>query len=116
MLFQRKWRNLLVSIRTIREAWRTEQSFRVQLIASIAILIAAAYIHVTATEWALLILALSAAATVELLNTALERTGDAFGRYDAHIGFIKDLGSAAAGIIGLGAIAVCGIVFMSHLL
>ncbi|MBI5456995.1 diacylglycerol kinase [Candidatus Kaiserbacteria bacterium] len=115
-MLERKWRNLIVSIKAIHETWGTEPSFRVQIIASIAICIAAALIGVTPTEWAVLILALFAAAAIELINTGIERIGDAFGRYDHHIGLIKDLGSAAAGTFGVGTIIVCSIIFIRHLL
>ena len=115
-MLQQKWRNLRNAFFALIEAWRSETSFRVQVLFTIAIFVAAWYYRVTPSEWALLVLSLAGVLTVELLNTAIERTGDAFGRRDPDIGLIKDLGAAAAGTIGLAAVAVSTIVLIPHLL
>lgn len=115
MLLQKKWRNVRLAIRAIRQTWGTELSFRIQVVLIVALLALAAYFHVTRIELALLTLSFSGVLTVELLNTAIERTGDAFGRMDPHIALIKDLGAAAAGTIGLGAIVVTCLIFIPYL-
>ena len=115
MVLQKKLRNVRLAMRAVRETWRTEPSFRVQVVATLLLFALAAYTHISKMEWALLILALSGVLTVELVNTAIERTCDAFGRTDPHIGLIKDLGAAAASVIGFGAILVSCIIFVPRI-
>ena len=111
MLLQ-KLHNIWLALRALKKTWQEEQSFRIQVGVALLVLSVAWYCRVTRIEWALLLFSLSAVLTVELINTAIERIADAFGRTDQRIGLIKDLGAAAAGIIGLGTIAVLCAIFV----
>lgn len=101
----------------VRMAWKEEPSFRFQIVITILSSLLAAYLKISHIEWAILILALATVLTTELINTAIERVGNTFARpNDPLIGLIKDLGAAAAGVIGIGAIITLAIIFVPRLI
>lgn len=102
------------ALRGIETALRTERNFRLFVAATIAVLAAAAWFDVTRTEWIALILATGTFLAIELLNTALERVGDAL---DEHvIRAVKDIASAAALLSGLAAAVTVFLILGPHVL
>ncbi len=84
------------SIDGVKAAWRHEQAFRMEIIASFGIVPLAFYVGETAVEQILLLGAWMLVLIVELLNSAVEAAVDRIST-DFHelSGRAKDLGSAA---------------------
>jgi diacylglycerol kinase (ATP) len=77
----------------------------------VALILLAAYIRATPTQWAALFLGATSIASAELLNTAVERLADFIRpQPDARIGLIKDLAAAAVLLAILSTTAAAGLV------
>ena len=101
------WRARLRSFRFaasgVREMIRAGGNARIHFAATVAVIIAAIVLKVTAGEWAALVLAIGLVWAAEGLNTAIEILADRISRErDELIGRAKD---AAAGAVLLAAIA-----------
>ena len=101
------WRSRLRSFRFaasgVREMIRMGGNARIHFAATVAVIIAAIFLNVTAGEWAALVLAIGLVWAAEGLNTAIEILADRISRErDEFIGRAKD---AAAGAVLLAAIA-----------
>ena len=80
----------------LKAAWKYEQAFRIEIVASFLIIPLAFYLGETAVEQVLLLGAWMLVLIVELLNSAVEATVDRIGsEYHELSGRAKDLGSAA---------------------
>ncbi|MDQ7004754.1 MAG: diacylglycerol kinase [Ghiorsea sp.] len=77
-------------------AWKYEQAFRIEVVASVFIIPLAFYLGNTAIEQVILLGAWLLVLIVELLNSAIEATVDRIGSEHHELsGRAKDLGSAA---------------------
>lgn len=56
--------------------FRTQPNFRIHLLATIVVLIAAFYFQVTRSEWLILLLTITMVLVAEMLNTAVESMTD----------------------------------------
>lgn len=72
------FRSFLHALRGVRIAFRSEQSFRLQVLAAVIVIIVAALVHVRPTEWIILFLLIGSVLILELLNSVLERIMDTF--------------------------------------
>ncbi len=103
-------------VRSFRHAFRGlfslvtgEHNAWIHAVATLLVVVSGALLDTTATEWALLTLAIAAVWTAEALNAAIERLGDAISEApDPLVGAAKDLGAAGvlasamgAGVVGL---------------
>jgi len=97
-------------IRAVRYVWRgmrmmlgQEHSFQTQTGLLVLSLVLGVYLHFSAVDWALFVLAWGLILTAETLNTAIERLADKVEpAYDEQIRDVKDL---AAGGVGWAALA-----------
>lgn len=93
-------------------ATRGQSSFRVHFAAAVTVILVAALLRVTLTEWALLAICIFGVLAAEIMNTALEYLAKAIDReQNAHIGAALDSGSAAVLTASFGAAIVGTIVF-----
>lgn len=95
---------------------RSQRHMRFHLSAAAAVILGAVLLNVSATEWALLAVAIGLVLTAESFNTALERLADRVtGDLDPLIRDAKDM--AAAGVLGaaITALAVGLLVFLPKL-
>jgi diacylglycerol kinase (ATP) len=80
----------------LRDAWRSEEAFRVEVVMCCALLPLAVVLADNGCERALLLLSLGLVCIVELLNTGLEKVVDRVStEHHALSKTIKDIGSAA---------------------
>lgn len=88
-------------------ALRSENSFRVHLLAAVAVLGILAWRRPMALWWAMIIVTLMVVLATELINTAVEHLADHL-HPDRHprIKIVKDCAAAAVLIASLGAIGV----------
>ncbi len=86
-----------------------EPHARIWLAGLAALLLLAAYLRATPTQWATLILGATSIASAELLNTAIERLADFIcPQPNARIGLIKDFAAGAVLLAILSTAAAAG--------
>lgn len=92
-------------------AWRLEKSLRTHALATLGVLLVAAWVQAPALWWAALCLSIGMVVATELLNTALEALADHL-HPDQHpaIKYVKDVAAGAVLIASLVALGV-GIAF-----
>ena len=95
---------------------RKEQSFRLQILAAIAVVVVLVWLRPAPLWWALFALSIAAVLAAELLNTAVEHLADHL-HPDLHprIKDLKDCGAAAVLIASVGALCVA-VAFLIDLL
>jgi len=111
-------------INSFRYAWRgiaalilTQGNALVHLAATLGVILAGFYFHVSASEWLALILAISSVWTAEGLNTAIEALADRITtEHDPLIGRAKDVAAGAVLLAAIAAAVVGAIVFGPRLL
>ena len=88
-------------IRTQRNAW-------IHMVVSVAVILISFILHITASNWALILLAISMVWIAEFLNTALEAVVDLATNHQHHdlarVG--KDVGAAAVLIAAVSSIII----------
>ncbi len=99
----------------LKAAYRAEQSFRIQLAVSAAVVLAGFLLGLTQLEWLFVITAIGVVLSLELLNTMIEKTLDFLhpAKHDS-VKFIKDVSAAAVFISSLAAVLVGLVVFVHH--
>lgn len=90
-------------------ASKSERNFRFHLLATIAVILAGMFSHLSTVEWIILILCISGMLSLELVNSALERVVD-LASPEIHVlaKLAKDM-SAAAVLVFACASAIIGI-------
>ena len=109
-------------MRSLRFAWkgirtlaREEQSFRLQLLAAVAVIILMLVFQLKRSEIALLLVVTTSVLVLELLNSAVERLVDLFRpRIHRYAEDIKDIMAGAVLVCALGALLVGVIVFWPY--
>lgn len=105
------------ALRGLGAAIRTQSSFAVHLLATVAVATAASVLRVSAVEWCLLVFACAAVLTTEMINTALERLAAAVHpQQSSLVGQALDIASGAVLVASLGAAAIGAIIFIPRLL
>jgi len=93
-------------------AFKTQRNFKVHLVISFLVLIFSLWLSINLEEFLFLLLAIFLGLTIEMANTAFEKTLDAVnGRYDPKIKIAKDV---AAGMMLLmaGGLALIGLLIL----
>ena len=101
--------NRLNSVKyALRGAWlllRSESSIQIQAVIALAVTLAGFYFEISATEWALQLLAIGLVMGVEGVNTAVEKLADYVQPlHDPRIGRLKDI---SAGAVMLASVLAC---------
>lgn len=98
--------------RGILIAWRSEQSFRIQVIAAVVVLALIVWFDVQRGHAIVLLLLIIFVLTLEIINSILERFVDVFKpRIHPMVEEIKDLMAGAVLIASLGALIVGLLIF-----
>lgn len=96
-------------------ALREELNFRIQIIATIAVIVLGWFFDISMFEWIAVIFAIGLVLSAELLNTAFEALCDKFhADPDPHIAKIKDLAAGGVLVASTTASIIGLIVFMPH--
>lgn len=94
-----------------------QSSFAVHFAVAVAVIVLAALLQVSETEWCVLILSITAVMTAELFNSALEWLAPAITReYDRYIETALNVASAAVLLASIGSAVIGVIIFGHHLL
>lgn len=105
------------ALRGISTAFRTERSFRVQVIAGLLVLALLTMLPLEAWERAILVLVVTLVLVLELVNSSLERLVDlAKPRLHAYAGEIKDVMAGSVLVASIGAIVLGFIILGPHII
>ena len=86
-----------------------QSSFRVHLIATIAIITLAIQLKMTTEQWCLLILCISTVLTAEFFNSCVERLARSVDdQYNEQLGAALDIAAGAVLVASIGALLVGG--------
>jgi undecaprenol kinase len=98
---------LLFALAGIASTLRSENSFRLHVVATVAVLGALVWLRPAAVWWALAALTVSFVLAAELVNTAIEHLADHL-HPELHpkIKLVKDCAAAAVLVASVGALAV----------
>ena len=115
-LFRQLLRKFSFAWDGFKAAVRSEQSIRIELAVSVAVVLAGGFLRLTQWEWLFVIAAIGVVISIELLNTAIEKMLDLLhpARHDS-VKFIKDVSAAAVLVSSLAAVIVGLIIFSRYL-
>ncbi len=105
------------AIRGVRVVFRSEQNFRIQLIAGFAVLGLTFFVPIARWEFIVLMLLIGSVLSLELINSVFERIIDTFKpRIHPIVRDIKDIMAATVLVTSLIALVVGLSIFVPHLL
>ncbi len=111
------FRSLRHAFRGMYVVFRGEQSFRLQTIVALIVVLFAFYVKVSILEWIVLLLLIGSVLSLELINSIFERIVDTFKpRIHPIVRDIKDIMAATVLVASLLALAVGVIIFLPYLL
>lgn len=113
---ERLIKRFLFAFHGLRAAWRIEQSFRIQVVSALIIVILGIVVRLSSFEWMFIIVAVGAVLSLELLNSMIEKVLDILHpEARERVKIIKDISAAAVLIAALMAIGIGLIVFIPYL-
>jgi len=115
----RKKQNIFTSVghalRGVKQVFKTEQSFRIQVVVGTLVIIFALVFPLEAWERVVILLMVSLVLILELINSVFERLVDSFRpRLHPVVGEIKDIMAAAVLIASVFAAIIGLIIFIPH--
>jgi diacylglycerol kinase len=112
-MMRRFLKSLAYALSGIRAAVKSEQSFRLHILAMVVSVAMGLYLKLSMTAWGFVIFAIGFVMAAELFNTALERLGDeaADGEQKQIIKKAKDTSAGAVLVSALTALVI-GIMFL----
>ena len=100
-------RRLGFAIAGIREALRSENSFRFHAVAACGVLAVLAWVKPPAVWWAVIVLTVMLVLAAELINTAMENLADHLHpEQHPRIKVVKDCAAGAVLVVSIGALGV----------
>ncbi len=94
-------------------ACKTEQNFRIHLLAAVIVMIVSFFSSLSRLEWTVVILLVSGMFMIELINTAIERVVDLISPdYHPLAKQAKDLAAAACLVYAVATIIIGSIIFL----
>lgn len=115
------WRKVIRSFsyagQGIRQTWRSELNFRIEIAISILVIGMASFFGLALSEWAILCLTISIVLALELVNTALEAVVDLITdhRYAPLAKVAKDASAGAVFLASIMAVIIGGLIFIPYL-
>lgn len=101
------FRRLGFAVAGFAGAFRSENSFKLHVVAALAVLIALAWLRPEPLWWAVIVLTITLVLAAELFNTAVEHLADRVQpEQDPRIKAVKDCAAAAVLVASLGALGV----------
>jgi len=95
---------------------RTDRNGRLELLCAVIAITLGCLLHISSTEWCLIILCIGIVLAAEMFNHAVEKSMD-FITQERHkeIGIIKDVAASAVMMTVFMSLAICYIVFYSKI-
>jgi len=109
---QNWWQSLKNAINGLIFAFKTQRNFKVHLVISFLVLIFSFWLPISLEKFLFLLLAIFLGLTVEMANTAFEKTLDAVnGNYDPKIKIAKDVAAGMMLLMAVG-LALVGLLIL----
>jgi diacylglycerol kinase len=116
MAFRQFGKSFHYAWRGIRTVIAEEQNFRIQLFATVAVLVFGAVLHIRTVEMAILVLVSGSILVLELLNSLIERVVDLVKpRLHPYVAEIKNIAAGAVLVAAGMAILVALFIFLPYL-
>lgn len=113
--FRRLFQSFRHALRGVALVFRSEQSFQLQTLAGIAVLLCAWAFRVTKFEWLTLFVFIGAVLSLELINSVFERIMDVFKpRLHPAVRDMKDIMAGVVLLASLAAGVVGAFIFLPH--
>ncbi|HRH33186.1 MAG TPA: diacylglycerol kinase [bacterium] len=107
MIFLRIIKSFGYAGRGLKQAWKDELNFRIEVITAVLILFLGWWLKLETIQMAVIVLACGLVLTLELVNTMIEHISDMLKpRLDHYVRQIKDLSSAAVLVAALTAVII----------
>jgi len=107
------WKSLKSAISGCIFSFKTQRNFRVHLVISLLVLIFSFWLEISADKFLFLLLAIFLGLTVEMANTAFEKTLDAVSEeYNPKIKIAKDVSAGMMLLISFGLGVIGLIIFL----
>lgn len=117
MSLQKRANSFRYAFKGLVDLFRNQPNARIHGAATIAVIGAGVFFHISRTEWVALVLCITLVVALEAVNTALEYLTDLVSPgYHPLAGKAKDVAAAAVLVAALGAVAVGGFVFFPKIL
>lgn len=101
------------AINGIRQCFKTENNFRVHILAAIGVLLLGAWAKLSRWEWCVLLMTISLVLVCELLNTAIEKLTDLVSpQFNPKAGMVKDVAAGAVLVVSLCAVVIAVFLFL----
>lgn len=101
----------------VRDVWKNEQNFRIHSIVALLMVVSGFLFQLSTTEWLFLLLSIFGVLSLELMNTAVERSVDLItSDYHPIAKRAKDASAAAVLIFSCGAAIIGIIIFLPKIL
>jgi len=110
-------KSLSHAIRGLKLAFKTEKSFRIQIVTSIALLVILFILPLFTWERVMLLLVAMIVLVLELLNSSVERLVDLIKpQLQQHAGEIKDVMAGAVLLVSVFSIVFAAVILIPHLI
>ena len=110
-------KSLQYALRGIGVVFAAEQSFRIQAVCALAVILLAAWFGVTSQEWIILVLMIGMVLSLEIMNSIFERMVDLFKpRIHPIVRDVKDMMAATVLVISFLALFVGAVIFYPHVI
>jgi len=114
--FRRLIKSFHYAFRGLQYAWRSEQNFRIQVVAALIVLAGSLYFGLSSFRVTALVMMAVIVLSLELLNTFFEKLVDLLSpRLHHAVATLKDLLAAAVFVASIGAIIVGILIFWPYL-
>lgn len=102
----------------IRQSFKDERNLCVQMAAGVLVILGGIFFNITKSEWLVILVCIGLVLSLELVNTAIERTVDLFCETKHHplAKYAKDAAAGAVLIFALTAAVIGLIVFLPYLI
>ncbi|MBI4779097.1 diacylglycerol kinase family protein [Candidatus Falkowbacteria bacterium] len=113
----RLFKSYSYAVKGLFKTFREEQNLKIQIFASLLVLVLGIYFRISRLEWAVLTLVVCLVLTAEITNSAVERITDVLKpRINAYVKEIKDIMAAAVLLSSIAAIIAGVIIFLPYIL
>ncbi|MCP3741352.1 diacylglycerol kinase family protein [Rossellomorea sp. BNER] len=110
-------KSFVFAVQGVNNAWKHEMNIRFHVLVAILISFLGLILRVTTTEWLILLLTIFAMISLELVNTAIERTVDLVtDDFKPLAKQAKDVAAGAVLIFSIGSIIIGVIIFLPKII
>jgi len=99
-----------------KSIWRSEINFRIQVIATLMVLVLGLFFNLKNAEWIALLICIGMVLTAEIFNTAIEQISNFISpEIRPEIKLIKDIGASGVFVVALSSAIIGCIIFLPKL-